>query len=126
MTALLAAAVRPEPLSRAGEHLAHVRDRRRDGRELDELGARVARHDARQRRLAAPGRAVEDEGRHPVGLDREAKRLPRADHLRLPDEVVERCGAEALGERRNGLEAPARRFIEEIGHNGQYAPGAAW
>src|SRR5262249_45983138 len=82
--------------------------------------------DPSERRLAASGRAVEDERRHPVGLDREPERAPRPHHVLLPDEVVELGRAQPLGERRDGPEPPACRFVEEIGHDGQYAPGAGW
>src|SRR5690349_149855 len=47
------AAVRTEAVASGSEHLAHVLDRRRDRRQLLELGARRMRDDPRQRRLAA-------------------------------------------------------------------------
>ena len=76
--------------------------------------------------LPVPGRAVEDERRHPVGLDREPERAARPDHVLLPDEAVERRGPQPLGERRRRLEPPPGGFLEEIAHARQYAPGAAW
>src|SRR4029077_14061587 len=60
--------------------------------------------------------AVEDERRHPVRLDREPQRPPWADHLLLPDKLVERGGAEPLGKRRRRLQTSRGGLVEEITH----------
>ena len=59
-----------EPLAGAREHLAYVLHRRRHCRQLLERRAGRRSDDARERRLAAAGRAVEDRGVHAVLLDR--------------------------------------------------------
>ena len=105
------------------QHLADVRDRRRHCRELLELGAGRVRDDARQRRLARPGRPEEDERRDAVGLDRGAEGPPRPDDVGLADEAVERGRAQPLGERGDGLESAACSFVEEVGHIGSMLRG---
>src|SRR4051794_6486693 len=87
--------VRAEPLARAREDLADVRDGRRDGRKLLERRAGHARDDARERRLAASGRPVEDERADAVLLDREAQRRALGKHVALTDEFGERRRAHA-------------------------------
>src|ERR1700686_4306855 len=54
----------------------------------------------RQGRLAGPGRAPEDERGQLAALNHVSQNPPRAEEMRLPDEVVERLRAHALGERR--------------------------
>ena len=119
------APVAAEPLARPREHLAHVRDGRRDGGELLELRAGRVRDDARQRRLARSRRPVEDERRHAVALDREPQRAARADDVLLADELVERRGPQPLRERRDLVQPPAGGLAEEVSHARKYAP-ARW
>jgi len=81
--------VRAQPLAGAREHLAHLRNRRRDRRELFEGRAGRAGDDAGQRRLAAPGRAVEDHRADAVLLDRQPERRALPQHVLLSDELVQ-------------------------------------
>ena len=76
----------------ARDHLPDVLDRRGDGRELLEVRPGRVRDHARERRLAAAGRAVEDHRRDPVLRDRESQRRALAEHVLLADELVERRG----------------------------------
>ena len=84
--------VRAEPLAGARDHLAHLRDRRRHGRELLERRAGRVGDDAGERRLAAARRAVEDHRADAVLLDREPERRARAEDVLLADELVEVFG----------------------------------
>ena len=97
--------VRPEPLPRARDHLAHLGDRRRHGRELLEVGAGRVRDHARERRLPAPGRPVEDRRADAVLGDREPQGRLLAEDLLLADEVVEPLRPHPKRERR-GLRQP--------------------
>ena len=119
------AAAAAETLAGLREHLAHVRDRRGDRRQLLELGAGRVRDDPCQCRLARAGRPVEDQRRNAVLLDREAERPAGTDHVLLPDEVVEGRRAQPLRERRRGLEPPSGRLAEEVTHAGSMLSAVA-
>ena len=115
--------MRSESLARPRQHLAHHRHRRRDRRQLLERGSGHARDDARERRLAAARRAVEDHRADAVLLDREPQGRAFAEHVFLADELVERRRPHAQCERRDDAGALARSVGEEIAHgNGKYAP----
>ncbi len=94
-----------EPLARPLDDGAHLRLAGLDGGELLERGARRARHDPCEGRLAGARRAEQDQRADAVLLDRAAQRRARPDHPLLADEVVERAGAQPLGERRLRREA---------------------
>ena len=111
-----ARAVRAEPVAGPLEHAAHVVDAGRDGRELLEDGARGLGDDARERRLADAGRAVEDHRRRPVALDREPERRSVGEHVALADELVERPRPDALRERRRLALVRRGRVREEVAH----------
>src|SRR5207248_10515336 len=66
-------AVRAEALACAREHLPDLRHRRRHSGQLLEGRTGGVSDDARDGRLAAAGRTVENGGRHTVLLDREAE-----------------------------------------------------
>ncbi len=117
-----ALSVRAEPLARARDHLAHLRDGRRHRRELLECRAGRVGDDAGQRRLAAAGRPVEDHRSDAVLLDREPERGSRAEHVLLADEVVDRLRPQSRRERRDLRHALARGIGEEVAHGGKYAP----
>ncbi len=106
-----------EPLAGAGEHLADVRHRRLDGRELLERGARRLGDDPRERRLSRAGRPVEDHRRDAILLDREAERAARADDVLLAREVLERGRPQALRKRRGRAEPAPGGLAEEVGHD---------
>ena len=105
-----------EPVARAGEHLAHVLHRGGDGGELLELGAGRRRDDARERRLPSSGRAVEDRRADAVLGDREPQRRVLAEHVLLPDELVEALRPQALRERSRPAHALGGGVREEIAH----------
>jgi hypothetical protein len=90
-----------EPLASAGDCLPNVLDRRRDGGELLELGARLVGDDPRQGRLAASRRAVEDHRAGAILLDRQPERRALPQDLLLADEVVEPLRAKSQRERRD-------------------------
>ena len=113
-------------LAGAGDHLAHLGAPRLDGRELLEGGVGVLGGHPRERRLAGPGRAVEDHRVRLAGLDRGPQRARRAQQVRLADELLERARAHARRQRqipRCGLRTPGRvvRHVEEPSHCGKYA-----
>ena len=66
--------------------------------------------------LPTPGRPVEDHRRRPVALDRETEGRSLGEHVPLTDELVERPGADALGERCRLALAGRRGVGEEVGH----------
>ncbi len=82
-----------------GHDLLDFLDAAHHGRELDELGVGHAGDDLGQRGLADAGRAPEDERAGVVALDLHAKGFAGAENVLLPDELVERAGAHALGKR---------------------------
>ena len=71
-----------------------------DGGLLLEGGARGGGDDPCQRRLAGPGRAVEDHRVRLARLDRRAKRGPVPEQMLLPHELVEGAWTHANGQRR--------------------------
>src|SRR5262249_60304773 len=91
--------------------------------ELLELGAGRVGDDPCKRRLAGSGWPVEDERRDAVRFDRAAERSTRAEHVLLPDELVERLRAQSLRQRRELLERAPRPLVEEVRHAAQYARG---
>jgi hypothetical protein len=97
--------VRAEPLPGARDHLAHLRDRRRHGRELLEVGAGRVRDHAREGRLPASRRPVQDRRADAVLGDRQPQRRLLAQDLRLAHEVVEPLRPHPKRERR-GLRKP--------------------
>ena len=89
------AATEPPPSLRLVHDLAHARHALRDGRELYELAIRVARNDARQRRLAGPRRPPQHHRAHRAALDRVAQRLAWREQMPLADELVQRARTHA-------------------------------
>ena len=87
-------------LGRAREHLAHLGPPRVDGRELLERAVGAAGDDPRERRLAGPGRAVEDGAVGLAGLDRDAQRRAGGEQLALAGELVDGARAHPRRERR--------------------------
>ena len=96
------------------DHLAHVLDGGRHGRELFEGPAGRGRHDLGQGGLPGPRRPPEDGRGEPVGLDEGTQRPARADQLVLPDDLVERAGPQAGGQRRLPAEAFLDRGAEQV------------
>ncbi len=80
-------------------HFFNFFDSGEHGAEGNELGLRAPRDDARERRLAAAGRAPEEHRAHVVALDLRAQRLARPEQLFLADEFVERLRTHPVGER---------------------------
>ncbi len=110
-------------LAGAGDHLAHLRPPGLDGGELLEGRVGVLGGHPRERRLAGPGRPVEDHRVRLAGLDRGPQRARRAEQVGLADELLERPRAHARGQRqvgRRGLGAPGWivGHVEEPSHGG--------
>ena len=85
-----------------GDGVAQVLDARLHRREPDEARVGARGEDARQRRLARARRPPEDErGQHPL-RGGALENPPRADQVRLADELVEVARAHPLGERLAG------------------------
>ena len=105
--------VRAEPLARTPDHGLHVGLARGDGRELLEDRLRARGDDARERRLARPGRAEEERGADPVLLDRAPQGRALADELGLARELAERLRAQAVGERRMRRPSHLGRVVEQ-------------
>ena len=74
-------------------------DRGAGGGKGHELRAGLVGDDARQRRLAGAGRAPEDHRRDAVALDGGAEKASLAEELIEADDVLDRAGAEPLGQR---------------------------
>ena len=93
-----AAAGAPQPLGVRQNHL-HVLDAAQDAAEGYELALRGRGDDARQGGLAGSGRSPQDDRSERVRLDLAPKGLARAQESLLSDELVERAGPHALGQR---------------------------
>src|SRR5262249_2337228 len=84
-------------------HVADFLDAREHRAERNEVRARDRRDDARQRRLAGSRRPPENDRTQAVLLDGHAERTAGAEQRVLADDVVERAGPPAFGERRPGV-----------------------
>ena len=82
------------------DDLAHARDAFGDGAELHECGAGALRDDASEGGFAGAGRPPEDDAAQLVLLDQLAQRLAGTQQMILADELLERGGTHACGERR--------------------------
>ena len=87
-------------LLRFANDLAHARHAFGHGAERHELLVGVAGEQARERRLAAAGRAPQHHARDRALLDRFAQRLAGAEQLLVAEEIVEGVGPQPMGERR--------------------------
>ena len=94
--------------------LPHVLHTRGDRRQRLERLLGGARHQARDRGLAGSGRPPEDHRRESVGLDEHAERFARTEQVLLPDDVVERTGAEPRCERCPSLQSLRDRGREQV------------
>ncbi len=106
-----------ESLPRPREHLAHVLQGRRHRGQLLERRPGQGGDDARERRLAAARRAVEDRGVDTVILDRASQRGTLAEDVRLTDEFCEARRPQPLRERRDLAGARVGRIGEEVTHD---------
>ena len=88
-----AAPLEVEPLPRRRHRLANLLDARKHRIEADEGGLGGVGDDPRQGGLTGAGRAVEDQAREAIGLDRPSQQPPRPQDVRLTDEFVEDPGA---------------------------------
>ena len=95
---------------------AQLGDAAGDRADLLEVRLRRARDDARQRRLAGAGRAVEDQREERVRLDRATQPRALADDLSLADELVERPRTHAGSKRRDGGAVVRGAVVEERAH----------
>ena len=100
--------VRAEPLARAREYLSDLRDGRRHGGQLLERRACDAATIRASVVLPAPRWPVEDRRAHAILLDRGAQRRPLAEHLLLPDELLQRLRAHSQGQGRHLRQALLR------------------
>ena len=86
-----------------GHDLLDFLDAAHDSGELDEVGVGHAGDDLGQRGLADAGWPPEDKRAGVVALDLDAQGLAGAKDVLLSDELVERAGAHALGERASAV-----------------------
>ena len=94
----------------------HAAQHRRDG---NELGVEALRHEPRQRRLAHPRRAPQNHRVQPAGLEGRTQRLARPEQLALADHLIQRLGAQPLGERRSTRKRRAApSFLDPQGYAG--------
>ncbi len=84
---------------RGGHHFLDFLDAGENGAEGDEIGARQAGDEARERGFSAAGRAPKKHGADVVTFDLKTKRLAGTEQFFLADEFVERAGTHTLGER---------------------------
>ncbi len=87
-----------------GDDLANALHALGDGAEGDELGLGIARDEARDGGLAAPGRAPEEDRAGVALLDRVTERAAGAEDVVLAGDFVERARAHARGEGRGAGE----------------------
>jgi hypothetical protein len=87
------------PVLGRGHHLFDLLDAGEHGAERHEARLRELGDHPGQRRLAGAGRTPEDDRLQHVALDGEAQRRAGRQDVFLADDVVERAGTHALGER---------------------------
>ena len=79
------------------DHLAHVLDARRDGREREERTVELRGDDFRQRGFTHARRAPKDERRHIARFEELAEHTVLTHEVLLPDIFVYRAGAQSFG-----------------------------
>ena len=109
-----AAATIGEPAPCSLDHFAHVLDARGHRRQRDELARAVVRDHRRERGLSRARRTPQDDRAQPVGLDKGAKGRGRTEQVVLPDNVIDRLGPHARGERRLLCEPLVERAREQV------------
>ena len=82
----------------AFDRLAYLLDPGQHGRDLDEVGVEVMRGQACQRGLADAGRAPQDHGMQPAGLEGQPDRHAGAQQVRLADHLVDAGRTQAFGQ----------------------------
>ena len=96
------------------EQLAHFLDADRDRIDLTEDALRLVGDDMSERGLAAPGRAVEEDGAEPIGLQQASQQFAFAEEVLLAGEFIQRTRPHAGGQRLRLLQVRFMRLAEEI------------
>ncbi len=97
------------PVGGALDHRAHLGAAGLHGAQLLEGRPRALGDDPRERRLARPGRPVEDHRVRPPLFDRRAQRRARGQQVRLPDELLQAPRARPRRQRSRLAAGPSRR-----------------
>ena len=121
-----AAALREQAALGGLDLATEVLDRAGDGADLDELGVRGMRDDAREGCLSRAGGAIEDDGAQRVVLDRAPQPRPGAHGLLLAEVAIEGTRAHA-GRERRVVVAPGGLYVGEQGiHGNDCTTSSAW
>ncbi len=107
-------------LLRLGHGIANVLDAGLHRRQRDELRLRARGDQPRERGLAGAGRAPQDQRVRLSGRDGLVERLARGEQMRLPDELLERARAHAIGE---GLPVAVASEAQRALHGGATSHG---
>jgi hypothetical protein len=89
-----------EPIGGRGKHAAHFGNIAFHAADPNKFGVRHLRDDARQRRLSAAGRAIENHRGQAIGFDRATQKFARGKNMFLTDKFLERSRSHPCGERR--------------------------
>jgi hypothetical protein len=112
-------AVVPEPLFGRVKNRPHLLHPDGGRVHLLELALGVVGYQRRERGLPGPRRAVEDDGRQPVGLQHPPEQLAGGEEVLLADELVQRPRPHPDGERGDAVEIP----LADVGEQVHLAPG---
>ncbi len=91
--------VEGEAILGLGDRGPNLDDARHDRRHRREMGTDLAREQAREARLAGPGRSPEQDRCEVAARDRPSERPALTDEVLLADELIERSGAHPGRER---------------------------
>ena len=103
-----------EVLAGLGEDFADLLDPGRDRVHRLEAALGVVGDDVRERRLARPRRAVEDQRREPVGQEHPAEKFAFAQEVLLPNELVERSRPHPRRQRPGLVAILFAKVVEEV------------
>ena len=94
-----------KPILGSGYHPSHLCDVAFHSAQPLEFRTGHVRDDLRQRGLPSPGRAGQDYGRQPIGLNCASQKFSRREDMFLPDKFLESARTHASSERCRGVDA---------------------
>ena len=103
-----------KPIRGSRHYPPHLRDVAFHSAEALEFRAGHVRDDLRERRFTGAGRAGQDDGRQPIGLNRAAQKFSRREDVFLPDKFFKGARAHAGSERGGGAYPLFRRIVAAL------------
>ena len=102
---------RSKPIRGSRHYPPHLRDVAFHSTEALEFRACHVRDDLRERRFTGAGRAGQNDGRQPVGLNRAPQKFSRREDVFLPDKFFKGARAHAGSERRRSVHRRRLRLV---------------